>query len=74
MIKRRNEMVTSSKEIKIFETFYTDLYTSTCTTSTEEVDTLFASLQLPTINEEQRNGLDAPITEEEISILSLFYP
>ena len=67
MIKKGNGVVTSSKDIsEVFKKFYKDLYTSTCAPDTEEVETFFAGLNLPCISNEQKEQLDAPITEEEI--------
>lgn len=74
MIKKGNGVVTSSKGInEVFEKFYIDLYTSTCTLDIEEVETFFSGLNLPTISSEQIKRMDAPITEEEIraTILSM---
>lgn len=53
MIKKGNGVVTSLKEIEVFEKFYKDLYTSTCTPDIEEVETFFSGLNLPTIFSEQ---------------------
>lgn len=69
MIKRGNGVVTSSKDINmVFEKFYRALYTSDCTSNTEEV---FSGLHLPTISGEQIEKLNAPITEEKISATML---
>lgn len=74
MIKKGNGVVTSSNEINgVFEKFYKDLYTSCSTSNMEEVENFFSGLLLPTISCEQREKLEAPITEEEIraTILSM---
>lgn len=53
MIINSNGVVTFSKDVnKAFEMFYKDLYTSTCILNTEEVETFFKGLNLPTISEE----------------------
>lgn len=66
MIKKDNQVVTSSNEINlIFKSFYQDLYTSAGMFD-EEVETFFSGLQLPTLTSEQKAKLDAPITEEEV--------
>lgn len=67
MIKKDNQVVTSSKEINsIFKSFYQDLYTSAGTLNEEEMEKFFSGLQLPTLSGEQKTKLDAPITEEEV--------
>lgn len=67
MIKKDNQVVTSSKEINsIFKSFYQDLYTSAGVLNEEEVEKNFSGLQLPTLSNEQKIRLDAPIKEEEV--------
>lgn len=67
VIKKDNQVVTSSKEINsIFKSFYQDVYTSAGALNEEEVETFFSGLQLPTLSSEQKARLDAPITEEEV--------
>lgn len=62
MIKKVNQVVTSSKEKNsIFKSFHQDLYTSSGALNEEEVETFFSGL-----SGEQKTRLDAPITEEEV--------
>ena len=49
-----------------FREFYKGLYTSATDSSQEEMVNFLNKLNLPTLNLDQREMLDAPITEEEI--------
>lgn len=67
IIKKDNGVVTSSKEInQVFKNFYENLYTSSCSPNPEDTETFFSSIHLPSVSKEQKDMLDAPITEEEI--------
>lgn len=59
--------------MRFSKSFIKELYISTCKPDTEEVETLLVGLNLPTISSEQKEQLDAPITEEEnrATILSM---
>ena len=67
MIKKGDKVITSNKGInEVFEEFYRNLYTSECKPSEEETDAFFSGLEIPTISDEQKERLDAPLTEDEI--------
>ena len=67
MIKKDNGVVTSSKEInQVFKNFYKNLYTSSCAPNPEDTEAFFSGLHLPPISIEQKDMLDAQITDEEI--------
>lgn len=67
MIKKDDQVITSSKGInEVFKSFYQDLYTSSGIINEADIDKFFSGLDLPTLTTDQKERLDAPITEEEI--------
>lgn len=50
-----------------FRTFYSNLYSSNCTTDFNIMEDFFNNLDLPSLSQDLRNSLDAPITQEEVS-------
>ena len=58
---------TSQEKIKeSFNTFYKNLYSQPQTNTESQVDSFLASLDLPTVNENQNKELIASITQEEL--------
>ena len=51
----------------LFETYYTQLYSSECLVTNESYQDFFDQLTLPSLSEEAKADLDSPITTAEIS-------
>ena len=68
-VRTDNGCITSDqKEINDkFRTFYSNLYSSDCTADFNIMENFFNNLDLPSLSQDLRNNLDAPITQEEIS-------
>lgn len=49
-----------------FKTFFSSLYKAECKVTQQELDLYFANLPLPKLDEQQKQSLDAPISEAEI--------
>uniref|UniRef100_A0A8C6T8R1 Reverse transcriptase domain-containing protein n=1 Tax=Neogobius melanostomus TaxID=47308 RepID=A0A8C6T8R1_9GOBI len=61
-----NSLVTDPAKInQRFKEYYKDLYSSACTTTDEEIEA-FLDLDLPKLDENQKQALDSPITLGEI--------
>lgn len=50
-----------------FRDFYRNLYTSSSSSSEEGIKNFLGGLNIPFLSENQRDLLDSPITEDEIS-------
>lgn len=68
-VQTDNGCITSDqKEINDkFRTFYSNLYSSDCTADFNIMENFFNNLDSPSLSQDLRNNLDAPITQEEIS-------
>lgn len=49
-----------------FKLFYSNLYTSDSTACLSDMETFFNSVDIPSLSSDMREGLEAPITQEEI--------
>jgi len=66
-IKEGNKVFTSNKEInRVFNQFYSKLYTSESYHSPKELKDFLTNVTLPTLTPEERDSIDAPITREEV--------
>ena len=66
-IRKDDKLFTSAKKINdVFKKFYEDLYTSTCSASDEDLNSFFQKVELPQLFPEEKDSLDAPITEAEV--------
>lgn len=60
-------LLTKSADInQTFKKFYMKLYTSSASDTQDEIIKFLEGLDLPTLNPDQRDGLDAPVTASEI--------
>lgn len=50
---------------EVFKNFYENLYTTTCSASEEDMNSFFQKIDLPQLSSEEKDSLDAPITEAE---------
>ena len=49
-----------------FKTFYSNLYSSDCTVDAAVMETFFSNLNMPSLSQDLRHSLEAPITQREI--------
>lgn len=66
-IRKDAKLIASVKKInEVFQNFYEDLYTSTCSASGEDFDSFFRKVELPELPTEDKDSLDTTITETEV--------
>lgn len=68
-VRTDNGNITSDSKVinEKFRAFYSNLYTSDCTVDSKVMDNFFSNLDIPSLSQDMRNNLEAPITEEEIT-------
>lgn len=49
-----------------FQIFYSNLYSSDCTADVTAMETFFSNLNMPSLSQDLRHSLEAPITQKEI--------
>lgn len=66
-IRENNDLITSSTGInRIFKSFYEELYTSSNTSTEEDLATFFEGIVLPQISQTEKDNLDVHISNTEV--------
>lgn len=66
-IKKGNKVLTSNREInRVFNQYYSKLYTSESIYSQKEIKDFLANVTLPTLTPDEQASIVGPITQEEV--------